>query len=280
MEKFCYVYSNRMIEILEFQEALSPLGVTTIGTSRLGELPELMRMQSSKEILALLVWDGQPTSDFLEAKMCNPALSHAPALELSDLPGRPSHPVFQERLARPLQRSEIQARVEFLLYHHQLLFENQLLHQKLQEKYRFEDNRIVDFDRFKVFFEREWRRCLRYDWDMSLLKLVLNFQESQVKSWRAFEESLKDSARRPGDMVASLGPGHYIAVLSETDSGGALQVAERIKTACAEFPALSIETLQAITRKPKELYGGLVFREGTSVAGEFLHLVIGAEERY
>lgn len=87
------------------------------------------------------------------------------------------------------------------------------------------------------FLEREWNRCLRYDWEITLILCTLSgyhtFRATEGDD-RGFEilrmvaATVQECAHRAGDLVAAPGEGQIAVVLSETSSGGGQHVASRI----------------------------------------------------
>jgi diguanylate cyclase (GGDEF)-like protein len=56
-----------------------------------------------------------------------------------------------------------------------------------------------------------------------------------TKSWRASVDVLAEHVRRPGDLAARYGGEEFVAVLTGTDSVGALSVAESLRKAVADL---------------------------------------------
>ena len=86
--------------------------------------------------------------------------------------------------------------------------------------------------------EREWRRCLRSDKDLSLVMIDVDGFKSYNDHYghqagddclRMVAQTLKNTMLRPGDIVARYGGEEFAIVLPETDLVGAGAVAERLR---------------------------------------------------
>jgi diguanylate cyclase (GGDEF)-like protein len=95
---------------------------------------------------------------------------------------------------------------------------------------------------FDDALRREWRRCLRSGQRVSLLAMLvvrarhLNNHYGHGTGDRclaAVAGQLRDSVRRPFDVVARYGGDDFMVLLPETDSDGALRVGRRMGSAVA-----------------------------------------------
>lgn len=105
------------------------------------------------------------------------------------------------------------------------------------------------------FHETEWRRCMRYDWPLSVIAVQMDGEAfldgSNVQRSAA---ALQESLRRPGDAAGRYDDdGLFVAVLSETPATGARHVAERIQAAVREAGRGTVST-GLVTEIPKEFY--------------------------
>ena len=93
---------------------------------------------------------------------------------------------------------------------------------------------------FEQFLEREWKRAIRYSRQLSLIMVDIDMFKDFNDNYGhlAGDECLKNIARaldentkRPGDLVARYGGEEFAVVLPETDTEGALNLAERLRQA-------------------------------------------------
>ncbi|HWQ11079.1 MAG TPA: diguanylate cyclase [Holophaga sp.] len=100
--------------------------------------------------------------------------------------------------------------------------------------------------RFDDFLALEWRRCLRNRIQISIALMELDHFETYAEQvgaeaadacLRRVAEALQDAIQRPGDLMASYSRGRFAFVLPETDTLGAVSVAERLR---AELASLAI----------------------------------------
>ncbi|BFG81344.1 hypothetical protein PTKU46_93780 [Paraburkholderia terrae] len=97
--------------------------------------------------------------------------------------------------------------------------------------------------------EREWRRAVRAHRPLSILFVDLDRfkayndrygHQAGDDALAAVGRCLEDHVRRPGDVVARYGGEEFVVVLPDTDSLGALSMAESLRDAVAK---LAIEHL-------------------------------------
>ena len=100
--------------------------------------------------------------------------------------------------------------------------------------------------RFDDFLALEWRRCLRNRTQISIALMELDHFEAYAAHvgaeaadacLRRVAEALQDTIQRPGDLMAAYTRGGFAFVLPETDTLGAVSVAERLR---AELASLAI----------------------------------------
>lgn len=94
---------------------------------------------------------------------------------------------------------------------------------------------IANRRHFEEFFEREWKRAVRSEIPMSLLMIDIDFFKAYNDTYghqsgdvclRQVAASLSETLRRPLDLAARYGGEEFVILLNETDSKGAVKVAE------------------------------------------------------
>lgn len=112
---------------------------------------------------------------------------------------------------------------------------------------------IANRKRFDEFLTLEWRRNSRNRTPLSIVLMDLDHFRAYNEHYgtTAGDECLKriaaafqDATQRPGDLVASYTKGGFACVLPETDSLGAVSVAERMR---AELATLAIPHAKSTT---------------------------------
>jgi len=105
---------------------------------------------------------------------------------------------------------------------------------------------IASRRRFDEFLTLEWRRNLRNHTSLAIVLMDLDHFRVFTEHYGAAagEEALKrvasafhDATQRPGDLVAAYSRGGFACILAETDTLGAVSVAERMR---AELATLAI----------------------------------------
>jgi diguanylate cyclase (GGDEF)-like protein len=105
---------------------------------------------------------------------------------------------------------------------------------------------IANRRRFDEFLTLEWRRNLRNRTTLSIVLMDLDHFRSYNEQYgvaagdealRKIATALNEATQRPGDLVACYSKGGFACVLPETDTLGAVSVAERMR---AELATLSI----------------------------------------
>jgi diguanylate cyclase (GGDEF)-like protein len=108
--------------------------------------------------------------------------------------------------------------------------------------------------RFDEFLEREWRRSIRNNSQISLLWIDVDYFKLFNDTYghgagdeclRSVAEVLSAAARRPGDLAARVGGEEFAIVLCDTGTEGALRVARQIH-AWIEDLAIEHDTTQVI----------------------------------
>jgi diguanylate cyclase (GGDEF)-like protein len=97
---------------------------------------------------------------------------------------------------------------------------------------------------FNEYFDREWRRAVRYKTPISVAIMDIDFFKLFNDHYghmagddclRRIAQALKSSIRRPGDQVFRYGGEEFICVLPNTDTDGAMTVSENIRKSVAEL---------------------------------------------
>ncbi len=115
-----------------------------------------------------------------------------------------------------------------------------------------------------TFLDREWKRCMRYEWPISAVLLHLRCNGGRlIRSNGEIVGALSSAVHRPGDMIGILdrqGQEHIAAILSETGPEGAAHVARRLVDLARQLPfdlcsppGLTI-ACGAATLSPLEIY--------------------------
>lgn len=113
---------------------------------------------------------------------------------------------------------------------------------------------IANHRRFKEFLAQEWRRSMRTGAPVSLLLMDVDYFKKYNDTYghQAGDECLKrvaavlsETAKRANDLAARYGGEEFVVVLTDTDSEGALRVAETIR---ARVEALQIPHSESLHR--------------------------------
>ncbi len=93
---------------------------------------------------------------------------------------------------------------------------------------------------FEQFLEKEWKRALRYFRPLSLIMIDIDVFKAFNDNYghlagddclRQVAQALQDAIKRPGDLVARYGGEEFAVVLPETETDGALSLAETLRLA-------------------------------------------------
>ena len=149
-------------------------------------------------------------------------------------------------LDKPFTREELLAQVAAQIKvrkYHELAQENSRLRREL----------IIDTltsltnrRGFDEFFDEEWRRALRIDYELSIMMIDIDFFKQYNDTYGHLKgddslvqvaNALKGIARRPGDVVARFGGEEFVILLPMTNAKNAVQIAEKT---CRHVEALGI----------------------------------------
>ncbi|MFD1625875.1 diguanylate cyclase [Azospirillum griseum] len=113
---------------------------------------------------------------------------------------------------------------------------------------------IANRRRFDETMAREWRRCARSRQPLSLILLDVDHfktyndhygHQAGDECLRAVAAVLADRVKRTGDLVARYGGEEFVCLLPETEGEGAMQVAERLRSAVADSAIPHAQSLVA-----------------------------------
>jgi len=103
---------------------------------------------------------------------------------------------------------------------------------------------IANRRHFDAMLQREWQRALRNDTSIALLLIDIDYfkpyndnngHQAGDQCLKAVARTFAENIQRPGDLVARYGGEEFVVLLPETDTAGALRVAQRIKAAVANL---------------------------------------------
>jgi len=174
-------------------------------------------------------------------------------------------------LSAPISTDELQSRLalgkRILEYQHSLEQLTNELVEKDQELNSFADKDNLTGIASRSFFttrlSEEWRRSLRSDQKLSMIMLDIDFfkdynatygQAAGDECLKVIANTIASSICRAGDFVARYSGAEFVVVLPDTDSLGALVVAESIRVAVA---------IQNIEHIPGGINGHVTVSAGT-----------------
>ena len=139
---------------------------------------------------------------------------------------KPVHwPVLRQRVKRLIEQSQLQQKLEAINVELQLLATIDGLTQ------------VANRRRFEEYFNQEWQRMKRDKCPLSLILCDVDFFKLYNDTYghrvgdRCLQEiakALKNTIKRPGDLVARYGGEEFAVILPNTDTEGATHVANNI----------------------------------------------------
>jgi diguanylate cyclase (GGDEF)-like protein len=169
-------------------------------------------------------------------------------------------------ITKPFQIAEVLARVENQLalrrLQRQLQEQNERLKQEIDSRIIAENllqqaneklGQLVNLDgltqlanrrRFDEYLEQEWQRLARENLPLSLIMCDIDFFKNYNDTYghvagddclRKVSLLIKESVRRPADLVARYGGEEFVLVLPNTDIEGAMAIAETIRLGLLEL---------------------------------------------
>lgn len=148
---------------------------------------------------------------------------------------KPIHwPVLRQRVKRLIQQSQLQQQLE-------------AANQELQRLVTIDDlTQVANRRRLEEYCAQEWQRMAREQLPLSLILCDVDFFKSYNDTYghqagdRCLQEiakAIKNTVKRPADLVARYGGEEFAVILPQTDAEGALILAQTI---CAAVSKLAI----------------------------------------
>ncbi|MEH2366039.1 PleD family two-component system response regulator [Nostoc sp.] len=163
------------------------------------------------------------------------SVDRAFAVGAMDFVTKPIHwPVLRQRVKRLIQQSQLQQKLEAVNLELQRLVTIDGLTQ------------VANRRRFEEYFSQEWQRLKREQRPLSLILCDVDFFKLYNDTYghrvgdrclQKIAQAIKDMIKRPGDLVARYGGEEFAVILPNTDTKGAIHVADQI---CHAVRALAI----------------------------------------
>ncbi|MFN6476726.1 PleD family two-component system response regulator [Nostoc sp. DedQUE07] len=163
------------------------------------------------------------------------SVDRAFAVGAMDFVTKPIHwPVLRQRVKRLIQQSQLQQKLETMNLELQRLVTIDGLTQ------------VANRRRFEEYFSQEWQRLKREQRPLSLILCDVDFFKLYNDTYghrvgdrclQKIAQAIKDIIKRPGDLVARYGGEEFAVILPNTDTKGAIHVADQI---CHAVRALAI----------------------------------------
>ncbi|MEH1812948.1 MAG: PleD family two-component system response regulator [Nostoc sp.] len=163
------------------------------------------------------------------------SVDRAFAVGAMDFVTKPIHwPVLRQRVKRLIQQSQLQQKLEAVNLELQRLVTIDGLTQ------------IANRRRFEEYFSQEWQRLKREQRPLSLILCDVDFFKLYNDTYghrvgdrclQKIAQAIKGMIKRPGDLVARYGGEEFAVILPNTDTKGAIHVANQI---CHAVRALAI----------------------------------------
>ncbi|MEW6209095.1 MAG: two-component regulator propeller domain-containing protein [Acidobacteriota bacterium] len=132
--------------------------------------------------------------------------------------------------------------------------ELEAVNEKLHQQAILDDlTGIANHRRFREFLDREWRRAARNCASISIVLIDVDRFKSYNDTYghqagdeclRRVAEALQEAASRATDLVARYGGEEFVAVLTDTDEAGAMEVAEKMRQQVESLNIVHTETLR------------------------------------
>ncbi|MEH2042885.1 PleD family two-component system response regulator [Nostoc sp.] len=163
------------------------------------------------------------------------SVDRAFAVGAMDFVTKPIHwPVLRQRVKRLIQQSQLQQKLEAVNLELQRLVTIDGLTQ------------VANRRRFEEYFYQEWQRLKREQRPLSLILCDVDFFKLYNDTYghrvgdrclQTIAQAIKDMIKRPGDLVARYGGEEFAVILPNTDTKGAIHVADEI---CHTVRAIAI----------------------------------------
>ncbi|MBH8560783.1 PleD family two-component system response regulator [Nostoc sp. CENA67] len=139
---------------------------------------------------------------------------------------KPIHwPVLRQRVKRLIQQSQLQRQLE-------------AANQELQRLVTIDElTQVANRRRFEEYCAQEWQRMAREQLPLSLILCDVDFFKSYNDTYghqagdrclQAIAKAIKNTVKRPADLVARYGGEEFAVILPQTDAEGALVLAQTI----------------------------------------------------
>ncbi|BAY17801.1 response regulator receiver modulated diguanylate cyclase [Nostoc sp. HK-01] len=139
---------------------------------------------------------------------------------------KPIHwPVLRQRVKRLIQQSQLQKQLE-------------AANQELQRLVTIDGlTQVASRRRFEEYFSQEWQRMARDQLPLSLILCDVDYFKSYNDTYghragdrclQKVAQAIKDSVKRPADLVARYGGEEFAVILPKTEMQGAAILAEKI----------------------------------------------------
>jgi diguanylate cyclase (GGDEF)-like protein len=132
--------------------------------------------------------------------------------------------------------------------------ELEAVNEKLHQQAILDDlTGIANHRRFREFLDHEWRRAARNSTSISIVLIDVDRFKSYNDTYghqagdqclRRVAEALREAASRATDLVARYGGEEFVAVLTDTDEAGAVEVAEKMREQVESLNIAHSETLR------------------------------------
>ncbi|MCC5638294.1 PleD family two-component system response regulator [Nostoc sp. CHAB 5844] len=154
------------------------------------------------------------------------SVDHAFDAGAMDYVTKPIHwPVLRQRVRRLIQQSQLQQQLE-------------AANQELQRLVTIDGlTQVASRRRFEEYFAQEWQRMAREQLPLSLILCDVDYFKSYNDTYghragdrclQKVAQAIKDSVKRPADLVARYGGEEFAVILPKTEIQGALLLAEKI----------------------------------------------------
>ncbi|MBE9206964.1 PleD family two-component system response regulator [Nostoc sp. LEGE 06077] len=139
---------------------------------------------------------------------------------------KPIHwPVLRQRVKRLIQQSQLQKQLE-------------AANQELQRLVTIDGlTQVASRRRFEEYFSQEWQRMAREQLPLSLILCDVDYFKSYNDTYghragdrclQKVAQAIKDTVKRPADLVARYGGEEFAVILPKTEMQGAANLAEKI----------------------------------------------------
>jgi diguanylate cyclase (GGDEF)-like protein len=154
------------------------------------------------------------------------SVDHAFDVGAIDYVTKPIHwPVLRQRVKRLIQQSQLQYKLE-------------VANQELQRLVTIDGlTQVASRRRFEEYFAQEWQRMAREQLPLSLILCDVDYFKSYNDTYghrvgdrclQKVAQAIKNTVKRPADLVARYGGEEFAVILPKTQTQGALLLADKI----------------------------------------------------